>query len=350
MAAQTKSMIDLRKAFAPKPTQSAAPVPVPPPLVVPEGSDAPLLAPSFLRKLERLAISTERAPTARLQGERRSVRRGSSLEFADYREYTAGDDLRYVDWKAYARLERLFVKLFVAEEDMGIHLLLDASESMNFAGTDAAAVTPAATVTAANKFQFARKAVAALGYVGLMRYDRVGVTGFAQGGSLDHAMSGRRTPTLRGRRSTAELFHYLQSLRPGGRTDFSTALQDYARRAPTPGICVVASDFMDPHWEKGVKALLARRFQVVLLHVLSPEETNPTLSGDLRLVDSETGAVRDVTVTPDLLVRYKAALESFCERMEAVAAKYGMEYLRTTTDTPVEELLLSTLRRSGLLR
>ncbi|MBC8140115.1 MAG: DUF58 domain-containing protein [Armatimonadetes bacterium] len=323
-----------------------AEAPIVPASSVASPATAPLLEPGFLRKLERLALGAERAPTARLQGERRTTRRGASLEFADYREYTAGDDLRYVDWKAYARLDRLFVKLFVAEEDLGIHLLLDASESMNFVGNEGSS----APAPALNKFAFARKAVAALGYVGLMRYDRVGVTGFAQGGSLDRAMGGRRTPTLRGRRATTELFGYLQNLRPGGRTDFSTALQDYARRASTPGVCVVASDFMDPHWEKGVKALLARRFQVVLLHVLSPEEMNPTLSGDLRLVDSETGAVRDVSITPDLIVRYKAALQSFCDRMEAVAAKYGMEYIRTTTDTPVEELLLSTLRRSGLLR
>jgi len=332
-------MMNLRSPLTAKPTEAT----MTPTLASPASES--LLEPNFLRKLERLALGAERAPTARLQGERRTTRRGASLEFADYREYAAGDDLRYVDWKAYARLDRLFVKLFVAEEDLGIHLLLDASESMNFSGNDAAT-----TSAAANKFQFARKAVAALGYVGLMRYDRVGVTGFAQGGSLERLMGGRRTPTLRGRRATGELFSYLQNLRPGGRTDFSTALQDYARRASTPGVCVVASDFMDPNWEKGVKALLARRFQVVLLHVLSPEEISPTLSGDLRLVDSETGAVRDVSITPDLIVRYKAALQSFCERMEAVAAKYGMEYIRTTTDTPVEELLLSTLRRSGLLR
>jgi uncharacterized protein (DUF58 family) len=201
-----------------------------------------------------------------------------------------------------------------------------------------------------NKYHFARKAVAALGYVGLLRYDRVGVSSFAQGGVMDRVKMSRRTPTLRGRRSVPELFGYLEAIHPGGRTDFSTALQDYARRAQTPGVCVVVSDFMDPNWEKGIKALLARRFQVVLLHVLSPEEANPTLSGDLRLVDSETGGVREVSVTPELLARYKVALESFCGRMETMAAKYGMEYLRTSTNAPVEELLLSTLRKSGLLR
>ncbi|MBC8136452.1 MAG: DUF58 domain-containing protein [Fibrella sp.] len=305
---------------------------------------APLLEADFLRKLERLSVNVDRAPTARMQGERRSNRRGASLEFADYREYAAGDDLRYVDWKAYARLERLFVKLFIAEEDLGIHLLLDSSESMNYAGPSGS--EPLHT----NKFHFARKAVAALGYVGLLRYDRVGISSFAQGGMMDRAKMSRRTPTLRGRRAVPELFGHLQSIQPGGRTDFSTALQDYARRAQTPGVCVVVSDFMDPNWEKGIKALLARRFQVVLLHVLSPEETNPTLSGDLRLVDSETGDVREVSVTPELLKRYKVALDSFCTRMETVATKYGMEYLRTSTDAPVEELLLSTLRKAGLLR
>lgn len=317
---------------------------LPTPTATGAGIDVPLLEAEFLRKLERLSVNVERAPTARMQGERRSNRRGASLEFADYREYTAGDDLRYVDWKAYARLERLFVKLFVAEEDLGIHLLLDSSESMNYAGPKGDEPIQA------NKFHFARKAVAALGYVGLLRYDRVGVSSFAQGGVRDRANLSHRTPTLRGRRAVPELFGYLQAIQPGGRTDFSTALQDYARRAQTPGVCVVVSDFMDPHWEKGIKALLARRFQVVLLHVLSPEETNPTLSGDLRLVDGETGEIREVSITPDLLNRYKAALDGFCDRMETMSAKYGMEYLRTTTDAPVEDLLLSTLRKSGLLR
>ncbi len=314
------------------------------PVVVEKRTDAPLLEPGFLRKLERIALGAERAPTARMQGERRSNRRGASLEFADYRDYTAGDDLRYVDWKAYARLERLFVKLFVAEEDMGIHLLLDVSESMNYGGPDGE--TPVQTT----KFSFARKAVAALGYVGLLRYDRVGVTGFAQGNPLSRLVSSGRTPTLRGRRAVPELFGYLQAMRPGGRTDFSAALQDYARRAQSSGVCVVVSDFMDPNWEKGVKALLARRFQVVLLHVLSSEEISPTLVGDLRLVDAETGDAREVSVTPELLTRYQAALTAFCGRLETVAAKYGMEYLRVSTDAPVEELLLTTLRKSGLLR
>ncbi len=327
-------------AFAARTAEASAPPAAPDK----QRANTPLLEPDFLRKLERLSVNVDRAPTARMQGERRSERRGASLEFADYREYTAGDDLRYVDWKAYARLERLFVKLFVAEEDLGIHLLLDSSESMNYAGPTGG--EPIQT----NKFHFARKAVAALGYVGLLRYDRLGVSSFAQGTVLDRTRLSRRTPTLRGRRSVPELFGYLQSVQPGGRTDFSTALQDYARRAQTPGVCVVVSDFMDPNWEKGIKALLARRFQVVLLHVLSPEEVSPTLSGDLRLVDSESGDVREVSITPDLLNRYKAALDGFCSRMETVATRYGMEYLRTTTDAPVEELLLSTLRKSGLLR
>ena len=140
-----------------------------------DNAGSSILEADFLRKLERLSLGTDRRLTGRLQGERRSVRRGASVEFADFREYATGDDLRYVDWQAYGRLERLFVKLFVAEEDLSIHLLIDSSESMNFAGE----VNGVKGIT---KFAFARKIAAALGYVGLLRYDRVGVSGFAQGG------------------------------------------------------------------------------------------------------------------------------------------------------------------------
>jgi uncharacterized protein (DUF58 family) len=299
-----------------------------------------LLDADFLRKLERLSVTANRPFPGRMKGEKRSPRRGSSVEFADFREYVSGDDLRYVDWKAYARLERLFVKLFVEEEDLSVHLLVDASQSMDFAGMDPGGAGRPRRQT---KFDYARKVAAALGYVGLIRYDRVGVCGFAQ--SL-----GRRVPVLRGRASVPQLFSYLEQVRPGGATDFSHALQNYALRAQTPGVCVVLSDFFDKNWEKGVRALLARRFQVVLVQVLDRDEVNPDLTGDLRLVDAETGESREVSVTPQLLSRYREALNTFCGHLTDTARKHGMEYLQVTTDTPFEELLLKTLRGSGLLK
>jgi uncharacterized protein (DUF58 family) len=293
-----------------------------------------LLDAEFLKKLERLSVTAKRPFPGRMKGEKRSPRRGSSVEFADFREYASGDDLRYVDWKAYARLERLFLKLFVEEEDLSIHLLVDASQSMDFGGVNKERVT---------KFDYARKVAAALGYVGLIRYDRVSVAGFAQ-------TLGRRVPVLRSRAAVPQLFDYVEHLRPGGQTDFSHALRNYALRAGSPGICVVISDFFDPSWEKGIQALLSRRFQVVLLQILDPEEVTPNLMGDLRLVDAETGEAREISVTPALLAKYKEALSGFCSRLSEMSHKHGMDYLQTTTDAPFEDLLLKTLRGAGLLR
>ncbi len=295
-----------------------------------------LLDAEFLKQLERLSVMAKRPFPGRMKGEKRSPKRGSSVEFADYREYVSGDDLRYVDWKAFARLERLFVKLFVEEEDLSIHLLIDASESMNFPRGEAANGRP-------TKFDYARKAAAALGYVGLLRYDRVAVSGFA------HTL-GRRVPTLRSRSAVPQLFDYLETLQPGGQTNFAHALQNYALRSPSPGVCVVISDFFDPNWEKGIRTLLGRRYQVVLLQVLDTEEVTPSLLGDVRLVDAETGETREVSVTPTLLAQYETALTAFCGQLSDLANRHGMDYIRTTTDAPLEDLLLKTLRGSGLLR
>jgi uncharacterized protein (DUF58 family) len=300
-----------------------------------------LLDAEFLKKLERLSVVAKRPFPGRMKGEKRSPRRGSSVEFADYRDYAAGDDLRYVDWKAYARLERLFVKLFVEEEDLTIHLLVDASQSMLYSGSgDSGDGTSGGAMT---KFDYARKVAAALGYVGLARYDRVQVSGFSQN-------VGGRAPVLRGHAATGELFGYLENLSAGGRTDFSYALRNYASRASGPGVCVVMSDFYDPNWSRGVRALLSRRFQVVLLQIMTPSEMAPNLVGDLRLVDAETGEAREVSVTPALLARYRAAVDLFCARIGEEANKYGMDYIRTTTEAPFDDLLLKTLRGAGLLR
>ena len=293
-----------------------------------------LLDPDFLKKLERVSVSAKRPFPGQMKGEKRSTKRGTSIEFADYREYATGDDLRYVDWKAYARLEKLFLKLFVEEEDLSIHLLLDASQSMAYA-SDPNHLT---------KFAYARKIAAALGYVGLVRYDRVGISSFGQA-------LGRRVPMFRSRASVGHLFTYLEQVIPGGTTDFSHALQNYAQRTSSaPGVCVVLSDFLDPNWEKGIRALLSRRFQVVLLQILDPEEVEPTILGDLRLVDAETGESREVSVTPQILSRYRNALADFCGQLSDTANRHGMDYIRVTTDTSFEDLLLKTLRGTGLLR
>jgi uncharacterized protein (DUF58 family) len=296
--------------------------PVPPP-------SSKLLDADFLKKLERVSITADRPFPGRVKGKKRSIRRGASTEFADHREYATGDT-----GKADACLERLFLQLFMEEEDLSIHLLIDASQSMGYSSAPGHLT----------KFDYARKVAAALGYVGLVRYDRVGVSAFGQA-------LGRRVPKHRSRSAVPQLFSYLEQTVPGGAADFIHALQNYARRTSSaPGVCVVLSDFLDPNWEKGIRALLAHRFQVVLLQILDPDEVEPSFTGDLRLVDAETGESREVSVTSHVLGRYRAALASLCGQLSDTASRYGMDYLRTTTDTPFEDLLLKTLRGTGLLR
>lgn len=289
-----------------------------------------LLDPAFLKKLEALSLVSKRVFAGQTKGERRSNKRGSSIEFADFREYALGDDLRYVDWKAYGRLEKLFLKLFVEEEDLSIHLLVDTSKSMDFGSP-------------VTKADYARRLAAALGYVALSEYDRVLLTSFS--GGLNEPM-----PPLRGKPGVFPFFQFLETKLPvGGETRLGDALTQYAARTKTSGIAVVISDFFDETHERGIKALLSRRFQVVLLHVLDEEELHPTLTGDLRLVDAETQAVREVSISPHLIAQYEARVEEFCAGLARMAGRYNLDYVRASTGTPFEDVVLKSLR-GGVVR
>lgn len=278
-----------------------------------------------------MSLVSKRVFAGQMQGEKRSPKHGSSVEFADFREYAPGDDLRYVDWKAYGRLDKLFLKLFLEEEDLNLHLLLDTSRSMEFGVPQ-------------TKADYARRVAAALGYIALSEYDRVSVAGFSAG-------LGQILPPTRGKPGVMPLFHFLETRTPtGGETHFGEALSRYAALAKGGGIAVVLSDFFDASYERGLKALLARRFQVVLLHILDAEEVRPTLTGDLRLLDAETGDAREVSISPYLLAQYQAQLTAFCDGLRGFASRYGMDYVRTATDVPFEDVILTFLRRQGVLR
>jgi uncharacterized protein (DUF58 family) len=288
-----------------------------------------ILDPTFIKKLERLSLVTKRPFAGQMKGEKRSVKRGTSVEFADYREYILGDDLRYVDWNMAARLEKLFVKLFIEEEDLYLALLVDTSKSMDFGEP--------------KKLHFAARVAAALGYIGLSNYDRVSVTAFAS--SLKKPL-----PTKRGKAGVRPFFDYLDSLKADGTTSFAASLRAFAVAARTRGVAIVLSDFLDPDWTEGLKSLLARGYQVALIHVLDTEEVAPTLVGDLRVIDSETGESKEMSVNPALLKRYQEALETFCGEIEGFASRYGLDYLRATTDMPFEEIILKYLRQGGLIK
>jgi uncharacterized protein (DUF58 family) len=287
-----------------------------------------LLEPEFLRKLEQLAIVSKRAFSGQLKGEKRSTKRGTSIEFADYRDYSHGDDLRRIDWNTYARLDRLFLKLFMEEEDLHVYLLLDASRSMDFGRP--------------KKLDYARRVAAALGYIGLTNYDRVGAAIFSE------RLRGRLAP-VRGRAQSFSLFDFLQQAQPDGQTSFARSLREYALRTRRPGVAIVISDFFNNDYEEGLKSLLARRFQITLVQVMDDTELHPDLLGDLKLVDSETGEEREISVSPGLLRDYQAAVDRFCGDLQGFCRHYGLDYIRTSTSTPFEDLVLKYLRRVGLV-
>src|SRR5947209_1925006 len=210
-----------------------------------------ILDPTFLKKLERLSLIAKRPFAGQMKGEKRSVKRGTSVEFADYREYILGDDLRYVDWNTAARLDKLFVKLFIEEEDLYLALLLDTSRSMDFGSP--------------KKLHYAARVAAALGYIGLANYDRVGLTAFAGG-------IGDALPTKRGKAGVLPLFGYINRLEAEGGTSFAASMKAFAARAKYRGVAIVISDFLDPQWADGLKSLLAHEFQVTLIHTLDEEE------------------------------------------------------------------------------
>ncbi len=296
-----------------------------------------LLDPSFLYTLDRLSLVSRRARVGTFKGERRSPRRGGSVEFADYREYAPGDDFRQVDWNAYARLERLFLRLFVEEEDATVHILLDASKSMDWGEP--------------GKWPYAWRVAAALGYVALVGMDRlmaaaIGAATRAEGGPRDFiAMR-----PLRGKRQATAWFDWLGALEPGGRAAPDAALWHYASSVRRAGPLVVIGDLMDDGWQEGIKRLAEHRYEVTVLHILSPQELAPAFEGDLKLVDSESAAGVEITADYDLLARYRDRVQTWQTEWQQFCAARAINYARIETSTPFEELILSFLRRRGIVK
>ncbi|MEK7278996.1 MAG: DUF58 domain-containing protein, partial [Chloroflexota bacterium] len=246
---------------------------------------------STLRKLDQLSLVAARVRAGQMKGERRSTKRGTSIEFADYRDYTQGDDLRRVDWNVYARLERPFVKLFEEEEDLAVHVLVDASRSMNWPDAPSGGLSSSPTDDH-NKFQFAARLAAALGHIALAAGDRVTVAAFHGDGSRPTQFG-----PARGRGNTMRLIKFLGALTPAGTTDLNESLRNYAQTSRRAGLAFLLTDLFSPSgYESGLSALQSRGDEVGIMHILAPEEIDPPLAGDLRLLDSETGDPQDVSV------------------------------------------------------
>jgi uncharacterized protein (DUF58 family) len=285
---------------------------------------APFFDEAFLRRLEQLELASRRMTAGRMKGERRSVRRGQSVEFADYRNYAVGDDLRQLDWNAYARLEKLFVKLFIEEEDVTVHLLVDASRSMDYGEP--------------NKLDAARRAAAALGYLGLASMDRVSVAFLGDG-----AANGMRP--IRGKARAHELFRFLAEPRSERLTGLAAATRAYASRMRGSGPLLLISDLMDPGYLDALRDLAGTRCQLSVLHLLAPDELQPDVPPDARLVDNETGQAVEVSGDDDLVERYRARLGEWQAEINAFVSRRGGAYVQVPSDHDLSDLLFDVLRR-----
>jgi uncharacterized protein (DUF58 family) len=290
-----------------------------------ESSKSLLLDPAFMARLDQLDIVSRKLLAGKMKGERRSKRRGQSVEFADYRNYTLGDDLRSLDWNVLARLEKLFVKLFVEEEDVTVHILLDASGSMGTGSPE--------------KLLFGKRAAAALSYVGLASYDRVAVTAL-------QGRVARRFPAVRGTNRIFQVLADLSGVRPApGRTDLASAARHYAAQITRRGPLVLISDLFDPAAERAIAELAATRCELAVLHTLSPDELDPPLEGDLRLLDHETGEGVDITADLTTIDAYRARLGTWQEALGAACTKRRAAYVAVPTTLPLAELVFAELRR-----
>jgi uncharacterized protein (DUF58 family) len=288
------------------------------------GDDPYLLEPALLARLERLQLGTRRPLSGRFGGDHRSRRYGTSLDFADYREYHPGDDFRRIDYQLYARLDVLLIKLFDAEDDLTVRLLLDTSASM--AGT---------------KLRQAIRVAAALGFVSLVRRDAVTVHTFP----LE-----RPAPRFAGRAATLPLFRHLARLRPEGDTRFARACTDLLSRPGPPGVTVVISDLLTDEWEQGLSRLPARGGLVVVVHVLDREELHPALVGDYDFVDRETGTTVAVSLSPATVADYERLVAAWTDEVAARCRRAGATYVRLLSDEDLGEALLGGWRDEGVLR
>jgi len=306
---------------------------------------------AFLRKLERLSVMSRRAMSGQLQGERRSPKRGQSVEFADFRPYTPGDDFRRIDWNAYARLERFFLKLFVEEEDLTVHILVDVSPSMDWGEP--------------NKLEYALRATGALGYIALAGLDRVTVTVLGNSKFIN-GRSGN-FPPHRGKHSANAFFSFLETYLPINTLSTSSiansspplapAIQSYANRGSSPGPLILISDLFETTPQsanhsitQSLNSLAAKGFEVTLLHTLSPDEIDPDLTGDLKLLDRESRTEVEITADFDLLQRYRSGLAEWQNDLRKFCSARGMHYVSVETTVPLEELLFAWMRQYAVLK
>ena len=282
---------------------------------------------SFLNRLEHLRIVAMRTFAGHDRADRLSRVRGRGLEFADHRQYAAGDDIRHIDWKAYKRLNRLLVRLFDEEQDLPVYLFLDASRSMAVGA----------------KFDQARRIAAALCYIGLAHFDRVTLFPFRED-------LGRQIAPGRGRARIFSVFKALGALEADGGTNLAHCMRQFAGRPLRRGISIVISDFLDPSgFDAGLKLLSSLGHDVLVVQVYAASERDVDTLGEVRFVDAETGDTIDLEVTPGLLRAYRDAWRDHGEAVAALCRRYRLPFVRAADEDPFEEVVLRAFRAGGLV-
>ncbi len=289
-----------------------------------------LMDEDFFRKIESLMLLSRRVMRGEHVGRHRTYRRGSSLEFCDYRDYRQGDDYRFLDLSIMLRLNTPVIKLFESQEDLTIHIFIDTSGSMGYGNP--------------SKFDYARRTAAALGYIGVSQLDRVRIVPITDI-PHPHLLAGSQ------RGSNASIFEFLENLETGGPTDLSKALGTYALRIRQPGLAVILSDLLgDADILDGFKTLLYRGFDILVIQILHPDELNPALSGNTRLIDRETGESVGLFLDSRRIRDYQQYLRHHLSSIESFCIEHGSEYIRTTTELPVENLLFEYITRGAHLK
>jgi uncharacterized protein (DUF58 family) len=284
-----------------------------------------------MARLDQLDVMSRKLLAGKMKGERRSKRRGQSVEFADYRNYVIGDDLRFIDWNIYARLDRLFLKLFLEEEDLSLYILADVSKSCDYGDPP--------------KARYIQQVAAALGYIGLVNYNRVSISAIGEGVVAE-------TGPMRGRTRVNRMMDFVQKLKPTGPSHLAEACRRFALSHRQKGVCVVLSDFFDKGgYEAGLRYVAGGKYDLFCVQILSPQEIDPesTLQGDLKLKDIEDDDTAEVSITQPLLKQYKANLNAYCLALKDYVTRRGGTYLFTSTAVPFDTLVLNYLRERGLL-
>jgi uncharacterized protein (DUF58 family) len=283
----------------------------------------------FLKKLEYLYIVSKKIFAGRIKAERRSTRRGVSVEFADYRNYTPGDDFRYIDWNAFARLDELLLKLYEEREDLHIYFLVDASQSMTYGELP--------------KLIYAKRVAAALAYIGLSNLDRIGITVF-------NTTDMNRLPTERGKGKIFTVLNFLDQINGTGETDMEHAFRNFVHMTKRRGLVVVISDLFDPKgFTAGLNMLKFQKHDLFVIHIIDEKEAEPNLLGDYHLVDVETDQLRPVTINENHIKRYKALFNKYCDDLDRYCTQREISLVRTMTKAPFEELILRIFRMGGFV-